>query len=43
MAHLVLDVNGTLTFDGKLSSQVKDKLRTLSGPLAIHVLTADTF
>jgi len=43
LAHLVLDVNGTLTFDGKLSSRVKDKLRILAGPLAIHVLTADTF
>ncbi len=43
LEHLVLDVNGTLTFNGKLPEQVKQKLVELSQNLKIHVLTADTF
>jgi Soluble P-type ATPase len=43
LEHLVLDYNGTLTLDGKLLPQVKEKLALLSTQLKIHVLTADTF
>lgn len=43
LEHLVLDVNGTLSFDGEVPQQVKDKLRELAFHLKIHVLTADTF
>ncbi|MCW3999281.1 MAG: ATPase P [Candidatus Bathyarchaeota archaeon] len=43
LRYLVLDYNGTLGFDGKLSSEVKEKLTKLSEKLKIHVLTADTF
>lgn len=43
LEHLVLDYNGTLAVDGVLLPGVKDTLNTLSGQLAIHVVTADTF
>jgi P-type E1-E2 ATPase len=43
LEHLVLDYNGTIAFDGKLSPLVKEKLAQLSQKLKIHVLTADTF
>lgn len=41
--NLVLDYNGTLAVDGTLLDGVADRLRTLAGDLAIHVITADTF
>jgi soluble P-type ATPase len=43
LSHLVLDYNGTLTLDGRIMPQVKEKLAVLSAKLEIHVLTADTF
>ncbi len=43
LEHLVLDYNGTLTFDGKVLPQVKAKLAELAEHLRIHMLTADTF
>ena len=43
LTHLVLDYNGTIAFDGRPISGVKDRLQALSGKLDIHVLTADTF
>jgi soluble P-type ATPase len=43
LKHLVLDHNGTLAVDGILLSGVKERLKTLSADLEIHVLTADTF
>jgi P-type E1-E2 ATPase len=43
LEHLVLDYNGTLTLDGKILPQVKEKLAQLSTCIKIHVLTADTF
>ena len=43
LEHLVLDYNGTLAADGVLIDGVAEALRALSGSLAIHVLTADTF
>ena len=42
-AHLVADFNGTLAVDGVLIVGVAEALRTLSGKLDIHVVTADTF
>ncbi|HEX8959686.1 MAG TPA: HAD hydrolase family protein [Solirubrobacterales bacterium] len=42
LAHLVLDVNGTIALDGVLLPGVADRLRDLGGSLAIHLLTADT-
>ena len=41
--HLVLDYNGTMACDGKLIDGLKEILKTLSGKINIHVLTADTF
>jgi soluble P-type ATPase len=43
LAHLVLDYNGTLAFDGKLLNGVTDLLGLLAEHLQIHILTADTF
>jgi P-type E1-E2 ATPase len=42
LAHLVLDVNGTLAFDGELLPGVVDQLATLRQQLTLHLLTADT-
>ncbi len=42
LAHLVLDVNGTIALDGVLLPGVADRLRALGGSLEIHLLTADT-
>jgi len=41
--HLVLDYNGTLACDGALIEGVAERLLTLAGSLALHVVTADTF
>ena len=43
LAHLVLDLNGTLAFDGRLIDGVAERLWTLRDQLDVHVLTADTF
>jgi soluble P-type ATPase len=43
LAHLILDYNGTLAFDGKLLSGVADLLERLAEHLRIHIITADTF
>lgn len=43
LAHLVSDYNGTLALDGVLLPGVADLLKSLSGSLRIHVVTADTF
>jgi P-type E1-E2 ATPase len=40
--HLVLDVNGTLAFDGALIDGVADALGRLGPVVEIHLLTADT-
>src|SRR5512140_1671123 len=42
LAHLVLDVNGTIALDGVLRPGVVDRLRALGASLAVHLLTADT-
>ena len=43
LAHLVLDYNGTLAFDGKLLPGVAEALSSLAPSIRIHVITADTF
>jgi soluble P-type ATPase len=43
LAHLVLDYNGTLAFDGQLISGVANQLGLLTEHLQVHIITADTF
>lgn len=43
IAHLVLDLNGTLATDGLVPPQVADRVRALGAEVQVHVLTADTF
>jgi len=43
LAHLILDVNGTLTDRGTLIPGVADRLSRLADRLELHLLTADTF
>jgi len=40
--YLVVDMNGTLSVDGRISPKVKDKLNLLAKKLTVYVLTADT-
>jgi len=42
LAHLLLDVNGTLTNRGELIDDVEAKLRRLRETLAVHLVSADT-
>jgi P-type E1-E2 ATPase len=42
LAHLVLDVNGTLALDGMLIAGVGDQLVGLQRQLAVHLVSADT-
>ena len=42
LAHLVLDVSGTIACDGELLPGVYDRLATLRSSLEVHLLTADT-
>ena len=43
LRHLVLDYNGTIAVDGQILEALRERLRTLSHLLEIHVLTADTY
>ena len=43
IAHLVLDLNGTLAVDGVVSDAVMERLRALRSVVRVHVITADTF
>ncbi len=43
IAHLVLDVNGTLTNRGELIDGVAKRVAALGARLEVHVLSADTF
>lgn len=43
VAHLVLDLNGTLATDGRVPPQVAERVRALGALVHVHVLTADTF
>jgi P-type E1-E2 ATPase len=40
--NIVLDLNGTIATDGKISSEVKEKINSLSDKVKIYILTADT-
>jgi P-type E1-E2 ATPase len=42
LAHLVLDVNGTLACDGVLEPGVVERIARLREQLEVHLLTADT-
>lgn len=39
---IVLDLNGTIATDGKISVEVKDKIKSLSQKTKVYILTADT-
>jgi soluble P-type ATPase len=43
LEHFVTDFSGTLSEDGRVLPEVKEKLNTLSEKLKVHVLTSDTF
>ncbi len=43
IAHLALDLNGTLATDGDVPAEVGQRVQELSHVLSVHVLTADTF
>ena len=43
LEHLCLDLNGTLTCNGKLIPGVAERLEILKDKLDIHVITADTY
>ncbi|MEW5910975.1 MAG: ATPase P [Thermodesulfobacteriota bacterium] len=43
LEHLVLDLNGTLALDGAMLPGVAEAVADLSGRLACHLVTADTF
>ena len=43
LAHLLVDVNGTLSDRGALIATVSERLRRIADDLTIHLLTADTF
>lgn len=40
--NLVLDLNGTIATDGKIPSEVKEKINRLSNKIKVYILTADT-
>jgi P-type E1-E2 ATPase len=40
--NMVLDLNGTIATDGKIPSEVKEKIKSLSDKAKIYILTADT-
>lgn len=40
--NMILDLNGTLATDGKIPSEVKEKINSLSDNARIYILTADT-
>ena len=43
LAHLVLDLNGTLALDGSLLPGVASAVESLAAQLNCHLVTADTF
>jgi soluble P-type ATPase len=40
--NIVLDLNGTIATDGKIPSEVKKKINSLSEMVKVYILTADT-
>jgi soluble P-type ATPase len=43
VGHLVLDLNGTFSLDGRIIQGVKRRMNHIAEKLDIHILTADTF
>ncbi len=43
VTHLLLDMNGTLSLDGKIPPSVRERLTVLADDFSIYLLTADTF
>ncbi len=39
---IVLDLNGTIATDGKISNDVKERIKSLSQKIKVYILTADT-
>ena len=42
LEFLVLDMNGTIATDGRISGKVRDKINLLAKRLKVYILTADT-
>jgi P-type E1-E2 ATPase len=42
LAHLVLDVNGTIAADGQIVEGVAERLAVLARQVEVHLITADT-
>jgi soluble P-type ATPase len=42
IASLVLDMNGTIATDGRVSGKIRDKINLLAKRLKVYILTADT-
>ena len=42
ITFLVLDMNGTIATDGRISGKVRDKINLLTKRLKVYILTADT-
>ena len=40
--NLLLDLNGTIAFDGTINPEIKEMINILSGKLKVFILTADT-
>lgn len=40
--NIVLDLNGTIATDGKIPSEVKEKINSLSDKVKLYIVTADT-
>lgn len=43
LEHLVLDLNGTVAFDGRLLPGVAESVEELSTQIKCHLITADTY
>lgn len=43
LAHLICDLNGTLTVDGRLMDGVPERLQEVTQLLAVHLVTSDTY
>jgi soluble P-type ATPase len=43
LEHFVTDYSGTLSEDGRVLPEVKEKLNALSERLKVHIITSDTF
>lgn len=41
--NMVIDLNGTLAIDGKISVEIKERINKLSELINIYVLTSDTY